>query len=57
VGPLAGVLAETIGWPTFFIVSTLAAVPALWMLWWLRGPVRALESDPAASKSAPGTDD
>jgi len=57
VGPLAGVLAESIGWPTFFIVSTLAAVPALWMLWWLRAPVRALESDPAASKSAPGTDD
>ena len=57
VGPLAGVLAESIGWPVFFIVSTLAAVPALWMLWWLRGPVRALESDPAAAKSAPGADD
>ena len=26
VGPLAGVLAESIGWPTFFIVSTLAAL-------------------------------
>ena len=23
VGPLAGVLAESIGWPTFFIVSTV----------------------------------
>jgi len=57
VGPLAGVLAESIGWPVFFIVSTLAAVPALWMLWWLRAPVRALESDPAASKTAPGADD
>ena len=47
VGPLAGVLAESIGWPTFFIVSTLAALPALVMLWWLRAPVRALEVDPA----------
>ena len=57
VGPLAGVLAETIGWPAFFVVSTLAAMPALWMLWWLRGPVRALESEPGGPKSAPGTDD
>ncbi len=47
VGPLAGVLAESIGWPAFFIVSTVAALPALWMLWWLRDSVRALEVDPA----------
>ena len=46
VGPLAGVLAESIGWPIFFIVSTVAALPALWMLWWLRASVRALEVDP-----------
>ncbi|WP_395691221.1 AmpG family muropeptide MFS transporter [Piscinibacter sp.] len=52
VGPLAGVLAEAIGWPPFFLVSTLAAVPALWMLWWLRGPVRALEVDPKAARAA-----
>jgi PAT family beta-lactamase induction signal transducer AmpG len=43
VGPLAGVLAESIGWPSFFIVSTVLAVPALVMLWWLRQSVRALE--------------
>jgi PAT family beta-lactamase induction signal transducer AmpG len=49
VGPLAGVLAESIGWPTFFIVSTVAALPALWMLWWLRESVRALEVDPATA--------
>ena len=47
VGPLAGVLAESIGWPTFFIVSTVLALPALWMLWWLRASVRALEVDPS----------
>ncbi len=45
VGPLAGVLAEAIGWPTFFIVSTVMAVPALVLLWWMRDPVRALEFD------------
>ena len=44
VGPLAGVLAETIGWPTFFIVSIVVGLPALVMLWWLRGSIRALDS-------------
>ncbi len=44
VGPLAGVLAASIGWPAFFIVSTVAALPALAMLWWLRASVRALEA-------------
>ncbi len=47
VGPLAGVLAETIGWPTFFIVSTVFALPALVMLWWLRAPIQALDGAPA----------
>jgi PAT family beta-lactamase induction signal transducer AmpG len=51
VGPLAGVLAETIGWPTFFVVSTVAALPALAMLWWLRATVRALEA-PARPRGA-----
>jgi MFS transporter, PAT family, beta-lactamase induction signal transducer AmpG len=44
VGPLAGVLAESIGWPSFFLVSTAAAVPALWLLWRLRAEVQALEA-------------
>ncbi len=43
VGPLAGVLAESIGWPTFFIVSTVCAGPGLVMLWVMRKAVRALE--------------
>jgi len=47
VGPLAGVTAETIGWPSFFVMSTLLAVPALLMLVWLKAPVLALEVDPA----------
>jgi len=53
VGPLAGVLAESIGWPSFFIVSTLAALPALCLLWWMRASVRALEYD----ANAPRVDD
>lgn len=50
VGPLAGVLAESIGWPTFFIVSTIAAAPALALLWWLRASVKALEAAPEESR-------
>jgi MFS transporter, PAT family, beta-lactamase induction signal transducer AmpG len=45
VGPLAGVLAESIGWPTFFILSTIVAVPALLLLYGLRRPIKALEFD------------
>jgi PAT family beta-lactamase induction signal transducer AmpG len=49
VGPMAGVLAQSIGWPAFFIVTTVAAAPALVLLWLLRQPVRALEVDPASA--------
>jgi PAT family beta-lactamase induction signal transducer AmpG len=46
VGPLAGVLAETIGWPSFFVLSTLLAAPALLMLLGLRPSVDVLDVDP-----------
>jgi MFS transporter, PAT family, beta-lactamase induction signal transducer AmpG len=49
VGPLAGVLAESIGWPTFFVVSTILALPALVMLWWMRASVRQLETSTAGA--------
>jgi PAT family beta-lactamase induction signal transducer AmpG len=49
VGPLAGVLAEALGWPVFFIISTVAAVPALLMLMHLRPALQALEVDPDAA--------
>lgn len=41
VGPLAGVLAESIGWPVFFILSTVLALPALWLLKQLRPGIDA----------------
>ncbi len=52
VGPLAGVLAESIGWPTFFIVSIVVGLPALVMLWWMRPTIQALES-PITSPTSP----
>ena len=47
VGPFAGVLAQSIGWPSFFIVSTIVALPALALLLVLRSPIDMLEADPA----------
>jgi PAT family beta-lactamase induction signal transducer AmpG len=52
VGPLAGVLALSIGWPSFFVVSTVFALPGVAMLWWLRPTVQALEVDPEAASMA-----
>lgn len=31
----AGYAAAAVGWPVFFLVTTLAAVPGLMLLWWL----------------------
>jgi PAT family beta-lactamase induction signal transducer AmpG len=43
VGPLAGVMAQSVGWPAFFIASTFVALPALLLLAWLRRPIDLLE--------------
>jgi PAT family beta-lactamase induction signal transducer AmpG len=48
VGPLAGVLAESIGWPAFFIVSTVVALPALLLLLPLRAAMQRLDVVPGA---------
>jgi len=52
VGPLAGVLAESMGWPHFFVLSAVFALPALLMLVWQRDSVRALDAAPAAPDPA-----
>jgi PAT family beta-lactamase induction signal transducer AmpG len=52
VGPLAGVLAESIGWPAFFILAALLALPALLLLWWQREAVKALEAEPAPAQDS-----
>ena len=44
VGPMAGVLTAAIGWPAFFIFSTVMAVPGLVMLFKLRPVILALEA-------------
>ncbi|MFG6447617.1 AmpG family muropeptide MFS transporter [Roseateles sp. BYS180W] len=51
VGPMAGVLADTVGWAPFFLVSTLVGLPSLWMLWHWRAALRLLEQTPKATAS------
>jgi len=51
IGPLAGVLAEAIGWPKFFLVAVAMGVPSLILLKLLWRTIDALDvrSAPAAS--------
>jgi PAT family beta-lactamase induction signal transducer AmpG len=36
VGPPSGYVVEAVGWVLFFFITFLAALPGLWLLWWLR---------------------
>jgi PAT family beta-lactamase induction signal transducer AmpG len=42
VGPPSGYLVELVGWPQFFFLTTLAALPGLMLLFWLRQHVFSL---------------
>jgi PAT family beta-lactamase induction signal transducer AmpG len=43
VGPMAGVLTASIGWPSFFLFSVAAGIPGIVMLVYMRGAVQELE--------------
>ncbi len=49
VGPLSGVLSESIGWPLFFLFSTVMAVPGLVVLHFLKSKIRELEYIPGSN--------
>lgn len=42
VSPLAGVMAESIGWPAFFVMAVLLGVPGVYMVWRMRPTIEAL---------------
>ena len=46
VSPLAGVMAESIGWPAFFIVAVTLGLPGIYMVWRMRAAIRRLIPDP-----------
>ncbi|MDO4682875.1 MAG: MFS transporter [Lautropia sp.] len=52
VGPVAGVAVEHHGWASFFLMTVVAAVPGLLMLWWLRREVRALDDEGRRQRQA-----
>ena len=43
----SGFVVEETGWPLFFVISFLSAIPSLALLWWLqvRGHFRSLEPE------------
>jgi PAT family beta-lactamase induction signal transducer AmpG len=42
VGPPSGYLADFAGWPIFFFITFLVALPGLGLLWWMRETVDGL---------------
>ena len=52
VGPAAGVMVEAFGWPEFFMLTVVAALPGLALLRWLRRDVDALAA-PAGDPAGP----
>ena len=44
VGPASGVMVEAWGWPTFFLVTVLTALPGLGLLYWLRRDIAQLDA-------------
>lgn len=49
VSPVAGVLAESLGWPTFFVFSVIVAVPGVLMVWWMRPHLIQLSDSASAA--------
>ena len=43
-GPLTPPLVESVGWPSFFLITVLLALPGLWLLWCKRAAITALDT-------------
>jgi len=48
-GPVTGELVAWIGWADFFVVTFVAALPGLWLVWRMREQIGAVESARPAS--------
>ena len=42
VSPLAGVMAESIGWPAFFLLAVALGTPGVYMVWRMRATIASL---------------
>ena len=45
VGPASGILVDDFGWLLFFLVTFLAAIPGLALLWKIRYRIQGLEKE------------
>jgi PAT family beta-lactamase induction signal transducer AmpG len=45
IAPTSGYVVQSIGWPAFFLLTTLCALPGLLMLWKLRDRIAELKRD------------
>lgn len=44
VSPTSGYAVEMIGWANFFLFSTFTALPGLWLVWYLRNDILAMQN-------------
>ncbi len=42
-GPVTGGLVETMGWANFFVLTFVAALPGLWLVWQMRAQIDAVD--------------
>jgi PAT family beta-lactamase induction signal transducer AmpG len=43
-GPLTGPAVESLGWSGFFVLTFFAALPGLWIVWYMRQTIHALDN-------------
>jgi len=43
ISPTSGYIVAAMGWPVFFLITTLIALPGLVLLWWLRGDINTIK--------------
>lgn len=46
-GPASPPLVEALGWGHFFLLTVVIGAPGLWLLWWKRDEIRALDKEEA----------
>lgn len=42
-GPLTPPLVQSVGWPTFFLITVVLALPGLWLLWYKRAAISSMD--------------
>lgn len=45
IAPTSGFMVESVGWAIFFFITTLTALPGLWMVWLLRNDIFELKTE------------